>query len=415
MVMRVANNNNAQGSGRLVALAMRWVVALIFLGLAYAAGLSAIVNVTRAASPQTALSVSANDALAVVARADADFTAAAAKGKAIDVSARAAQSLRGEPVNPRAVRLLGFAADAKGDNKNAMRFARLADRLSRRDIPSQMWLLENAVERNDVRAVLARYDIIIRSSYTLRDLLYPKLALALSDNDVRDGFVPYIRSNPAWLSNFVSIAIGASNPDALSYAIRQAGGLPKTDAYKKLETSLLGALFATQKFAEGRAFFETLDGSDRALLTTTAFTDSTLDSRFAPVNWALEAGSNTGATAEKAGKSWAMRAFALSNSTGLAASKYLFLPPGHYRFRSIQTIVTPGTNARASWVLRCMSSPAQPVIYQYDMIRTGRAAIPASEFAVSSDCAVQRLELNLAGGDDSSGLELRLASVTIGT
>jgi hypothetical protein len=158
-----------------------------------------------------------------------------------------------------------------------------------------------------------------------------------------------------------------------------------------------------------------LQNKDLSVETSAAFTDAALDPKFAPISWTLGASSNVGATIEKIGKTRGLQVFALSGASGRAAFKYLFIPPGTYHFGTAQTINTPVENASASWVLRCVSAANEVVIFQYDIIRSARAAAPSFRVNIPLNCPFQRLELNLTGGDSSSGLELLVERVEIGT
>jgi hypothetical protein len=397
-----------------IQILVRALTAVPLLALAYLVGANALVNATRTAIPATALASDPEDAIALAQQADLRWAEAATAGKVIDVSQEAARSLVAQAVNPRALRLLGFGADTRGDKKAALQLNQIAARVSRRESGAQLWLMENAVEQDDVPSVLARYDVLLRTNPKLRDQLYAKLALALSDPEIRNAFVPYIRRAPSWLPGLIAVSSGMPNPDPLAYAIRQAGGLPKTAAYQASATGLLRALFAQRRYAEGRAFFHAMPGSVTQLMTSAAFTESSFDPKYSPMSWTLESSPNTGAKLETSGGTRSLLAFALSGSSGLGASKYLFIPPGTYRFGTAQTITIPGTNCRASWMLRCMSTTDQAVFYQYDIIRSSRAAVPSTQVTIPTRCQVQRLELHLAGGDDSAGLELSVARVEIG-
>jgi hypothetical protein len=392
----------------------RAVTLIAAVAVAISAGANAVVNATRVANPQTALAIDAGDAIALAQQADNRWGKAAAAGDQIDLYSQARRSIAGQAVNPRAVRLLAFSADLRGNRRVALLANNAAARLSRRESGAQLWLMEHDVERNDVPAVLKRYNVLLSTNGTMRDALYPKLALALSDPQIRDAFVPFVRQNPIWLPGFLSTAIYQPNPDALSYAIRQAGGLTKDEANQVFNMALLGQLFAKQKFAEGRAFFRSLPGSNARLLTSAALTNAAFEPKFAPVSWVLTSDSSVGATVEKTSETRAINAFALSGATGIAASKYLFLPPNTYRLDSAHKITSPSPNARATWVLRCLSSADQPTVYQFDIIRPARSEPPPAQVTIPPDCTVQRLELTLAGGDDARGLELQVSQVNVG-
>jgi hypothetical protein len=392
----------------------RLLIAIPVLALAYLSGSNAIVNVTRAASPETALAMDPDDAAALALKTDKQWTDAAAKGKQIDFMPAARRSLLAAGLNARALRLYGLGLDMRGDRPKVLLLNQTAVRVSRREGGAQLWLMEHAVERNDIPAVLAHYDVMLSTNAGMGELLHEKLALGLSDPEIRNAFVPYVRKAPFWLAGFLGNALVQPNPDALSYAIRQAGGLPRTKAYGPYSTALLGQLFARGKFEEARAFYQSLPGSDARNLTSVAFTDAAFDPKFAPVSWLLESNSSVGATLAKSGEERAINAFALSGALGVAASKYLFLRPGTYRFGSEHRITSPSANARAAWVLRCASSADQSVIYQSEIIRRPLSEPPAAQALITENCPVQRLELSLSGGDDAEGLELQVSKVTIG-
>jgi hypothetical protein len=391
----------------------RALVIILTFGVAYLSGVTAVVGVTRIVSPEIALSFESGDALALAAQADSKWAEAAANGTLRDVSSDALRSLRAHGINPRATRLLGYSVEALGNRKRAERLNRLAAQLTRRESAAQLWLMENSVEQNAVGVVLAHYDVLLRTNTAMRQQLFPKLAYALSDAEVRDAFIPYIRKAPDWLPGLIGYAQNTPNPDALSYAIRQAGGLPETAVYQSYSTALLNQLFTKHKYAEARAFYASLPGAKANMLTSPAFSETAFEPKFAPVAWSLESSSSVGATLAKDDSVPAFNAYALAGANGVAAHKFLFIPPGLYRFDAAQTIITAGANSRGAWILRCMSATDQVVIYQYDIIRNGRGEAPSMQIEVPADCPVQRLELRLTGGDDSAGLELRVASVTI--
>lgn len=396
---------------------MTWRYSLIIpiAALAYLAGANAVVNATRVGAPGTALAIDASDGGALVAQSNQKWAAGVQQGKVLDLSGAARKALRTAPLSGGALRLMGYGADTKGDAKRAERLNLLATKVTQREKGAQLWLMEAAVARNDIKGALARYDFLLATDNSVRDQLFRQLALALADPEIRVAFIPYIRKAPSWLLAFVSHAVGNSPaPEVISYTIRQASGLPKTKDARGVETALLSRLFAMNKFAEARAFYGTLDGSNAKVAVSTAFDDESTNVRFAPMTWAIERSANAGADFSGKGEDRSVRAFALSGEAGTVAYKHLFLAPGTYRFVTAQQIITNSANARATWVVRCMTDAQQAVLYQHAIIRGTRAAAPSGTFTVPTSCTAQRLDLSLTGGDDSSGLELNITGVGIG-
>jgi hypothetical protein len=356
---------------------MKWRYGLIIptAALAYLASANALVNATRVGAPGTALSMNGSDGGALVAQSNQKWAAGAQQGRVLDLSVPAQMALRTAPLSGGALRLMGYGADLKGDAKRAERLNLLAIRVTQRENGAQLWLMEAAVARNDVKGALARYDILLATDLSVRDQLFPQLALALSDPEIRAAFIPYVRKAPSWLVPFVSQAAGGSPaPDVMSYTIRTAGGLPNTAAARASETNLMAHLFAKQKFAEAHAFYVTLSGATAKVPVSTSFDDASTDVRFVPMTWYLERRANAGADFMGKGLDRSIRAFALSGEIGMVAFKHLFLAPGTYRFVTSQKIVMNSANARATWAVRCMTDANQAVLYQHDLIRSSRSA-----------------------------------------
>jgi hypothetical protein len=391
----------------------RILVILVFFSLAYLAGSSALVNATRASNPAIALSMDENDSSALVMQADQRLNETAKKGKIFDSSSAAIRSLGKESINARAIRILGFSADIHNNQKLAERLNLLAHRLTRREANAQLWLLERAVQRNDLRTVLVRYDELLCTNMKLQPILFPKLAEALSDPELRHAFAPYIRKSPIWLGGFVGFALGQPNADALSSLIRQAGGLPKAEPFRVLETYLLGELFTRKMFLEAHSFYNSLPGSEPRVPITFSLSKVALDSKFSPISWTIHSNSNVGAVIEEFNNRYVIRAFALTGEAGIAASKYTFIRPGTYQFVSAQTITSKRGNGRAEWTLRCATDSDQSAFYQYDLIRNERAAAQSRQVEIPSHCTTQRIELNLVGGDDKGGTELVVTRIEL--
>jgi hypothetical protein len=407
------SSHRSSERGHVLVFMVRILVILAFLCFAYLAGSSALVSVTRASSPAIALSMDKNDAFALVIQADQRLNETAKEGKMFVSSSAAIRSLSKESINARAIRLLGFSADMRNNQKLAERLNLLAFSLTRREANAQLWLLERAVQRNDLRTVLVRYDELLCTNRNLQPILFSKLAEALSDPELRNAFAPYIRKSPIWLSGFVGFALGQPNADALSSVIRQAGGLPKEERFRVLESLLLGELFTRKKYFEAHAFYNSLPGTEPHVPTTLSLNKAALDPKFSPISWTIQSNSSVGGAIEEHNKRHLLKAFALTGEVGIAASKYTFIRPGTYQFVTAHTINSKRGNGRAQWTLRCATESDQGIFYQYDLIRNERAAAQSTRVEIPAHCATQRIELNLAGGDDSGGTELVVIKIEL--
>ncbi|MFV3464693.1 hypothetical protein ACNJFH_21305, partial [Mycobacterium tuberculosis] len=82
-------------------------------------------------------------------------------------------ALQRDPMSVRAVSTLAFLAAEKGNAVQAARLLAYSERLSRRDLPTQLALIETKVQANDVVGALVHYDRALRTSKTSEAILVP--------------------------------------------------------------------------------------------------------------------------------------------------------------------------------------------------------------------------------------------------
>lgn len=141
----------------------------------------------------------------------------------VDAAARARadriarQALDAEPLAAPALTALALNAELRGDRATAGRLFRHSDALSRRDLGTRLWLIEDAVTRGDVPGVLRHYDIALRTARGAPDLLFPVLSTAITDPVVADALASTLAHRPPWSDAFVQY-LATSGPDARSTA-----------------------------------------------------------------------------------------------------------------------------------------------------------------------------------------------------
>jgi hypothetical protein len=127
----------------------------------------------------------------------------------------ARRALRQEPTAIAATTALGINALTRNDTPEARVAFGYALSLSRRDLPTQLWAIEDAVARDDVPGALRHYDFALRSSRHAPDLLFPILATAIQDPKVRQAVVTVLLGKPRWSDAFVEfLADRGPRPEA---------------------------------------------------------------------------------------------------------------------------------------------------------------------------------------------------------
>jgi hypothetical protein len=370
------------------------VMALVGGALAYLAFANAFTNVTHRANPRLALRFTPDDPVALNGLAALRLTRPEnLRDPAIVALAR--RSLGELAINPAALRLIGLAASADGGLDAGRPAMLLADRMSRRDVATQLWLIEEAVARNDIPDALARYDNALRVAGETQQLLFPVLTSALENPEISDSFIPYIREPVPWLGDFARHAIRNSRrPAAFATLFVRAGGLPRDDVFASLEQELIKRLIDTDAPASAARFYASLPGTDRRVLTSASLDQRSVDPRFVPLTWEIFTLPGVNAS------------FVQSGSSGLAlqgivepagplpiARKVVLARPGPYRLRVEQGLAGQAGVTEATWQLVCSGGGSAPPVWtRTDPLSTQRRRIDAP-VTIPASCRTPMLRL----------------------
>jgi hypothetical protein len=310
-----------------------FLTALAIVG-AWLAVILAISGVSRIKAPQAALMVIPNESTALASRADQIFFANPQKPpRAVELLAR--RALESQAINAKALRILGYVADAKGDTVAARKFVRMAAKLSRREPGAQLWLVEDSARGGDVAQTLVHYDIALRTKPDTQTILFPRLLNAIEDREIRVALKPYIRAEKGWAPAFLHFAnANSKNLPALVDLIVETGGLTDAESRKNQELALLGRLVSENFFADARRLYLQLPGAKRTRMTSATFDANDRDTRFGAMGWQLLEDSDAGAgfTGKGGDGPTMLVIFANSSTTQTVATKLLYLKPGSYLF-----------------------------------------------------------------------------------
>lgn len=99
----------------------------------------------------------------------------------------------------RSYALLVEAKLLKGDPAQLMQ---MAAAFSKRDLPTQLWLIEQRAASGDIDGTLAYYDTAMQTNPEVRSLLYPILGRAVADPELTSPIANMLRTNPVWGAGF---------------------------------------------------------------------------------------------------------------------------------------------------------------------------------------------------------------------
>ena len=254
------------------------------------------------------------------------------KGDARVAAALARRSLALQPVNPVAARSLGLAQVLDGRVPEAVRSFHYAESVSRRDIPTQLWLIEEAVAAGDIPRALEHYNRALSTSTTVSDSLFPVLIAATATPSVAKALGVILARRPVWSRAFVErLVIQYPSPEALAVLLRAA----RLDSASAEDQLLL--VTASQHLVDaGRAdLARSLMPGHRGSLETVTNGDFEHDPGLPPFDWRLTDTGEFGAAIQSAvdGKGRALFLRSQNATAGELAREFVSLHPGQrYRF-----------------------------------------------------------------------------------
>lgn len=401
------------GAGRLVWLGVLLVVTFAF---AASAGLFSAVEYFRYHNPPRALALSSQDAGALVRNLDNQIQRAGEVPSADTLAETGRKALRSAPLSAGAVRLLAVSEQLRGHAARAEQLLLLSARISRRDLGTQLALIELMVQKNDIPSALDHYNIALTTAKDAEAILFPILANAIEDPVIADAFVAQVRAGRSWVGAFLSYAIraGGHSPTVASI-LATSGAAPRIDPNENIKSLLLTGLGAERRFDILRQTYLGMRGAKAGLLTTAGFDAESTRASWTPVSWQL-----TGAAPLSIGfqkrdaSSDAMDLHVLldSGSQLIAARKLLYLRPGPYRLGGKLESQSWPAGADVRWALKCALTPEEPTLWMGIFDNNGRMTAPGPA-QVPAQCPVQFLDLIVMAPEGQSQLEFVISSPDI--
>ena len=392
------------------------LVLLASLGtlLVYSSATSAVVSVARTKSYQTALALDSNDSIALAVKADNLFLVRQDPATLKQVKQLARQSVRSQAINARALRLIAYTDEALLPEPKSREFIDMATRLSRRELGTQIWLIEKSVAADDAVGALRHYDIALRTNTAIQIPLFVQLTAGIELPVIRQALAPYIRANTPWAPAFLTHAIAASeNPASVATLVKTAGGMPKGDTSRDLEKYLLSQLFAKGQFAEAKEYYLSLPEAKPTVLTSLDFNPDNMSSSSGMLGWQLVQGASTGADWSGGSENQVMAAFANSGERGMVARKWLFLLPGNYRINLTFGDASMLMTGAIEWTMNCLSDRQPISAWRSGPLRPTSGTRTYGVATVTQDCPFQSIEIAMTGGEAQTGAELVVQSARI--
>lgn len=330
----------------------------------------------------------------------------AARAGAMAADARAA--LKSEPLSAIAMSQLGMAIAVQRAGAGGTQFA-AAEHISRRDLATQLLLIELSAQNGDVTAALSHYDRALLVYSAASRQLYPLLARALSDPDIRAALAKYA-ARP-WAVDFLSTAItlGGDPASVLAMMAEVRTQLPQRDA-ERLTTALIGQLAARGDYAALRNLVRQMPRETSRVIDDIGLSSATSDLRLAPLSWVLANETALETAFEPNGQ---LVISVASERSGKAASRVTLLAPGNYQLTQAVSYAASTPHAALDWEVRCLGEPSSKVIWQQQLPIAAGSTTYRSEVTVPEACEAQSWQLMATAEETQYASIARLSELSL--
>lgn len=311
---------------------------------------------------------------------------------------------------PSAIEFRALEAVTDGDQRRAARLFTLSDAISRRSLPTRLWLIQDAVDRGDVGGALANFDVALRTSTDAPTTLFPILAGATADPTLSTPLARLFDRPSEWRAAFFHYAI--DDADAAEGLTRVVPRMRDKVWIAKagFADALVGRLVADGDAATARRTFNLFHPPPLgdALLDDGDFADPGIAF---PFGWLLVQKGEIGAERSVIHGRPALAYQSLQGDDGPVASQLLTLTPGRYRLSTRAAATATDPAAVPYWTIACADAGGRQVAL-LDVPATPKTAA-AVAFVVPADCSAQWLVMTLRGSDAAGGQSGAVAVVAI--
>jgi hypothetical protein len=327
----------------------------------------------------------------------------------------AREALQRDPTVVAAWRMLGLVESGRQNLPEARRMFHISERFSRRDLPTQLWLIEENVARNDVEAAVRHYDIALRTAPASGDLLLPILVSATAYPHIVEALAPVLANNPPWAGDFyaeLSRAVpSASGAAALIEAMRRRGPLVHEMEIRRL----ISVLVEKGEFAAAWRVYRAAAPRDRgqAALRNGGFESR---DRMPVFEWELQNGVDLRAEvrpSDRGDGASVLFAHASGENLGVVARQMLVLGPGSYELGTVAGMDSPPAPTRLRWNVKCAGSDAVLLDLDLSPQQPGRRLHRAVFRVPPGNCRAQWLSLEIEADDSADGAEAWVDSVVV--
>jgi hypothetical protein len=359
-----------------------------------------LAEVFRSTSPQLALKVAPLNA---GARAKLAALLVASPATRSAARALALDAIQRDPIQPVALRVLAVALDENDARLDEVRRGLMAQaqRLTRRDLATQMWFIDQSIRKSDALSTMHHFDLALRSSESAREGIFPLLEVAASDREVRQILLRTLGQRPSWAKQFASYSVGSGRD--LAFSAEVAGLLldPRDPEDRQQYLFLTNRLVQDGRYALAWDIYR-----KRGLAPANIITNGVRHGDFdapengSPFDWTFAQEPELWASRERGSDNagFVLRVAAFNGRSGEVAWQVVHLPPGAHRLQVQMGDIPTAAPDRPEVRMECAAAAGGERLATVIPDQSGPASREFSaEFTVPQSCPFQRISIRAAG------------------
>lgn len=282
-------------------------------------------------------------------------------GELVRARELAVAALNRQPLDARAGRLLGLVLALQGDSDGANRAFNYVERLSRRDLTTELFLIERDVSLGRIDGALRHYNHALLTTEAARAVLFPVLSKAVDDPRVLDAVLKVLSKNPLWGRPFLQFAAKETTNFNSLLSISKELGLTASDALDlSIGQTILGRLVSSGDYSDAFALYSFMRRREPPLNKLLRNGDFESDDSAMPFDWWYRTEPTLSAARElrqgNGGTRAGLALAATNDRGGEVAHQLLVLQPGRYRLTAVADGVSANAEDRPQIAVGCAAA-----------------------------------------------------------
>jgi hypothetical protein len=386
-------------------------IALLLFGAAYS-GQNSAQSYLREADPKSAYLAHPSDGLAAVNAVAAELKTNPQFIISRRDASAARASLVSRPLNANLLSIYGLRAASIGQSGLASALMASADAVSRRDVFSQLWMIEQKSEANDVKGAVRHYNALLSVQPAIHATLLPVLVSAVAYPEVRAAIRPYLNLETWWSEPFLDLASQRVEVGQYRDLVEPIASRLRGDGYAVSNARIIHRMLQSGLAGDAWKLFSLVApnvevGAFRAFVPRGA----NLDPQWQPLSWVLSQSDDISASVDGGGT---IDVTVAPTARGLIASRDVAVISSSTYVLGHRSIYEPGSpRASLRWSVYCVAQNGPQLIVDRFVPATANSKLVQMSVEVPENCNLVRVELSALGPEGQLNSTFKITDLTL--